>query len=246
MHGFINERGEEVLHEVGMRCLCNNEDTFAGNIEETNVLRRRNIIGCPVCGGEGQIFRDVKKIVALVTGVREDKNRIESGYAMPGDCILSPPPGYVISAGDRITFMWAQPIADGQVIVRGAANKSDNSAKNTKVNPNEDRLWYCAEESIWCEDEEGMVYSSSADFQLDGSRVIKWKGASPKIGNKYVIKYKAYLEWIAFIPPSVRRDRNRDIGERVLLKKKHVALINDNPQVTQGDKIPFCARISGC
>ena len=110
---------------------------------------------------------------------------------------------------------------------------------------NEDRLWYNASSSIWCEDEDGNVYRSG-DFKLDGSKIIKWTGDSPTIGKKYVIKYNAYLEWIAFDPPAVRRDRNRDLGQRVGLRRRHVALIDDDPRARVGDKIPFCSRVSTC
>ena len=129
------------------------------------------------------------------------------------------------------------------MVVRGAGLASGNSARETGLETNEDRLWYHATSSIWCEDEEGNVYKSGGDFILDGSKVIKWQGSNPKIGRKYTIKYNAYLEWVAFTPPDIRVDRNRDLGQRVILRKRHVALVNDNPALRTGDKLEFCSRV---
>jgi len=168
---------------------------------------------------------------------------LESGWAQPGDCVLSVKLGYQISAGDLITFLHAQPIPDGQVVIRGAGNASGNSARETGLELNEDRLWYHATNSIWCEDEEGNSYKSGSDFILDGSKVIKWQGATPRVGRKYTIKYNGHLEWVAFTPPNIRVDRNRDLGQRVILKKRHVALVNDNPSLRTGDKVQFCSRV---
>lgn len=244
--GLINNRGSDVLHEIGMRCTCNMEDSHAGAMEQTHVPRRRKTIGCDICGRDGYIFRDPHKIVGMVTGVREDKTRLESGWALPGDCTFSPLPGYRITAGDMITFLWEEPIPDGQVIMRGAGTMSDNTSRKTNLETNEDRLWYNAISSIWCEDEDGNVYKEG-DFELDGSKIIKWNSSQPMRGKVYVIKYNAYLEWIAFVPANIRRDRNRDIGDRIVLRKSHVALLNESdPSAKVTDRITFCARISGC
>jgi len=144
-----------------------------------------------------------------------------------------------------ITFTWSQPVPDGQVLVRGAASTSDNLERKTYLEDNEDRLWYYAADSIWCEDEDGNVYEPGA-FILDGSKIIKWVGNSPRKGKRYSIKYNAYLEWIVFQPPGMRRDRNRDLGARVLLKKSHTILTAEDPRPRANDKVPFCARIQGC
>lgn len=242
--GQIDNRGEAVIHEVGLRCTCNNEDIYAGFTETgAHVSRKRRMINCERCGGEGYLYRRAKKIIGIVTGIRETKTQIEGGWAMPGDSILSVKPGVEISGGDLITFTWPQPIADGQVVRRGASLLSDNATRKLGLESDEDRLWYNAYSSIYCEDEDGYVYESNADFILDTSKIIKWTGSSPATGKIYTIKYNAYLEWIAFLPPEIRRDRGRDLGTRVVLRKRHVA----NPNVESAsaeDKVLFCDRIS--
>lgn len=246
--GLINNRGEDVIHEVGMKCPCNTEDTHAGQIEQTpHVPRRRTILGCEKCRGDGYIYRRPQKIVALITGISEERGtRLEGGWAMPGDCVMSTRPGYLVSASDLITFLWPHPIPDGQTIVRGAGSTSDNTQKTLYLEENEDRLWYNAVDGIWCEDEDGNTYQAGADFQLDGSKIIRWVGGQPTKGKLYTIKYTGYLEWVVFSPPGIRRDRNRDIGSRVMLRKRHVAMVNEDPRPRVGDEIPFCARIQGC
>jgi len=245
LSGLITNRGEELIHEIGMRCVCNLEDTFAGQIEQTHVPRKRNIFGCDICTGDGYIFRNPKKIIALITSINERKDWLAEGWAIPGDCTMSVQPDYAISGHDQVTFTRPQSIPDGQVIIRGAGTMSDNSARDTKVVTDEDRLWYCATDAIWCEDEDGIVYSNS-DFSLNSSKVIKWFGNQPAIGKKYTIKYNAYLEWIAFNPPNERRDRNRDLGARVPLRKKHAVFVNRDPRIRAEDKVPFCSRIQSC
>jgi hypothetical protein len=45
---------------------------------------------------------------------------------------------------------------------------------------------------------------------------------APATGKRYAIKYKAYIEWIVFVPPMTRRSHGRDMGNKVMLRKKHL------------------------
>lgn len=245
--GHINNRGESLIHEIGLRCTCNMEDTYAGFTEHgAHVPRKRRLISCPVCDGSGYIYRQPRQIVGLITGVRRGKNQLEGGWALPGDSVLSVKPDVSISGGDLIVFTWGEPLPDGQVIYRGAGSLNDNKMLDTGLEENEDRLWYNAESSIHCEDQDGNVYSSDGDFVLDSSKIIRWNGRQPQKGKVYTIKYNAYLEWIAFLPPDIRRDRDRDLGYRVGLRKRHVAQANENPAARSNERKLFCDRLKGC
>jgi hypothetical protein len=223
------------------------EDTHAGMIERgAHVPRKRRLIGCEICDGSGYIFRKARQIVGLVTGIRQTKNQLESGWALPGDCVLSVKPDVVISGGDLLTFTWGQSVPDGQVLLRGAGSMNDNAGRDTGLEEDEDRLLYNAVSAIHCEDEDKNVYNSGADFTLNTSKIIKWHGSQPQKGKVYTLKYMAYLEWVAFLPPDIRRDRNRDLGTRVGLRKRHVALVNDDPTLLARDRVPFCDRLKGC
>lgn len=242
--GFINNRGETVIHEIGLRCACNKEDIHAGMIEKgPHVLRKRSRFGCDVCGGEGFIYRSARAVIALIGGFTESKSQLEAGWAYPGDVTMSVKPGYVVSAFDRITFTWPEVVDDGQTLIRGAAQLNDNAGRKLNLEENEDLLYYHAIDGIYCEDIDGTVYKEG-DYELDGSRIIRWIGKRPTLGKAYTIKYAAYTEWIVFMPPAKRRDRDRDLGSRIGLRKRHVALINENPTVKVTDRVTFCDRLS--
>ncbi len=245
--GFVDNRGETMIHEVGLRCVCNPEDLHAGQVKHGDqVLRRRTKYGCDKCGGEGYIYRKPRRIIALLTSVRLQKNQLEMGWAMPGDGIVSVKPGIELSGGDLLTFTWPEIVPDGQVIIRGAAQISDNLTRKTRLEANEDLLQYNADSSVYCEDEDNNVYNSGADFILDGSKIIKWVGSKPHQGKVYTLKYKAFLEWVVFLPPDIRRDRDRDLGQRIAARKRHVALVNKDPSGSPSSKTPFCDRLQSC
>jgi len=244
MRGQIDERGENVIHEIGLRCTCNREDMFAGETEHgAHAARQRRRFGCTICSGYGYIYRQARYLTAMITGIRQSKTQVESGWIVPGDATMSVMPGELVSAGDLITFTWSEPISDGQTITRGAAAMGDNQSRKTGLEDDEDRLWYNAESSIYCEDEDGNVYSSGSNFVLNGSKIIKWAGGPAK-GKSYTIKYNAYHEWVVFVPPDIRRDHGRDLGTRVAIRKRHVAMINTSAAASAADKIPFCNRLS--
>ena len=244
--GLINNRGETVIHEIGMRCTCVLEDTHAGQMERTHVPRRRTTYKCNICGGSGLIYRDPKRIVAIITDIRETMSRDEAGWLIPGDCVMSVKPEYQVASTDLITFTWSQPLPEGQVIVRGAGTQSDNTSRKTLLEENEDRLLYNADSAIWCEDEDETTYTSGSDFIMDGSKIIRWIGRTPARNKRYVVKYNAFLEWEVFAPPNVRRDRDRSLGDRVLLRKLHVARVNEDPTITERDRVTFCTRTESC
>jgi len=247
MRGQIEDRGETIIHEVGLRCTCNREDLFAGETEHgAHVARQRRKFGCNICGGYGYIYRKARRLTAIVTGIRQSKAQLEAGWVVPGDATISIMPNIVVSAGDLITFTWSEPVADGQTLMRGAASMGDNQTRKTGLEEDEDRLWYDAESSIYCEDEDGREYSSESDFVLNGSKILRWTGSRPLKGKAYTIKYNAYHEWVVFMPPDIRRDRNRDLGTRVAVRKRHVALVNTSASVSASDKLPFCDRLKNC
>jgi hypothetical protein len=245
--GQVDDRGESLFHEIGVRCTCNQEDMFGGETEHgSGMMRNRRKFGCQICGGHGYIYRKARKLIGMVTSIRQNKQQLEAGWAVPGDAVVSVKPGVVISVGDLITFTWAEPVSDGQNLIRGAAQIGDNQTRKTNVATDEDLLWYHAESSIYCEDEDGVEYVSGQDFILDGSKLLKWVGKTPLKGKTYTIKYNGYMEWVVFLPPDIRRDHDRDLGIRIPIRKRHVALINSDPTASITDKTPFCERIKGC
>jgi hypothetical protein len=190
----------------------------------------------------------------LATSIRQQKNVHDVGLAQPGDMQFSVVPSELttscgtsarrIARGDKFTATWPQPLDDGQTIVRGAATMGENKRFANNVSDDEDRLWYEPASALWCEDEDGQSYNEDTDFILGPGRVIKWVGAKPDVGKKYTLKFTAYFEWLVFMPPQDRVDRdNRDLGPLIMLRRRHVAFINDNPFITDDDRVPLSKRV---
>ena len=150
-----------------------------------------------------------------------------------------------VSRDDKFTATWDQPLDEGQTIVRGAAQLADNARLVNNVGEDEDRLWYEPAQALHCEDENGVVYLQDSDFVLGPGRVIRWIGNAPSVRTKYTLNYTAFLEWIVWQPPQERRDRdNRDLGPLIFLRRRHIAFINDSPNITESDRQPLSSRIA--
>ena len=239
-----------MVHEVGLACpRCRTSDVAANMLQDGQAQTRSP--NCPGCGGDGKIYRDPVIVRGLATSIRQQRNVHDMGEAQPGDMQFSIGPGFFgsgqstrrVSRDDKFVATWDQPLDEGQTIVRGAATLSDNLRVFNNVNPDEDRLWYEPATALWCEDEAGVQYQIGQDFTFGPGRVIRWIGSSPEIRTKYTIKYTAYMEWIVWQPPQERNERdNRDLGPLVMLRRRHVAFVNDSPLITESDREPLSAR----
>lgn len=229
LESLIQSRGDEIIHETGVSCTCRAEDVYGSGILKENRLATRRRLGCNKCGGTGWIYRDASIIKGLVTGVETGRNRqlLEMGYAVPGDCTFSPSlHAKTVSDFDRVTFLYPAPVSDGQIVMRNAARLSDNSMLDLGLSDEQDRLWYQADCVLHLEDEDGRVYQQDTDYSIDG-KTLTWIGARPEDGKFYTVKYTAYFEWICYATPMTRFDRARKLGQKVLLRKYHVAAQND-------------------
>jgi hypothetical protein len=244
---LIDDRGSEMLHEVAISCTCRVADTAAGLVNDGKENRRDPF--CQRCRTDGWLYRAPQLVVGLATSIRQQRNILDAGIAQPGDMQFSPslqsPDCQIayrsIGAWDRLTATWAQPLDDGHVLVRAAAQQLPVPSG---LMPNEDRLWYEPAEAIWCEDEDGKQYAVNSDFELGPGKIIRWIGRAPAAHKRYTIKYSAYFEWIVFAPPQERRDRDQNMGQLVFLRKRHVAFVNDSPMALPEDRIPIQARVN--
>lgn len=196
---FVTEEGEEVRHFIGMRCFCHGAD----GQPNPNCNEHEN---------GGWIYNNEKTIVGLVTDITQRKELMETGAFMPGDAVFSPLTTDTVSEGDKIIFTWALPYGQGDVITRRATDT--------------DTLYYEAVKSIFCIDEDKIVYAQGNDFRFDGKQIVwDWAGKTgkkPLTGKRYTIKYTAFIEWIAFVPPVERITHGDDLGSKVMLRKKHL------------------------
>lgn len=250
--GLVSNRGADMVHEIGVACpKCRTSDATASTIEDGKLSTRSP--NCRNCGGDGMLFRSPLVVRGLAVGIRQQRNVHDIGEAQPGDMNFSIGPGFFdcgagsrrVSRDDKFTATWDQPLNEGQTIVRGAGKLADNPRLVNNVEEDEDRLWYEPGQALWCEDENGVVYTQNTDFVLGPGRVIRWVGNKPAIRTKYTLNYTAFLEWIVWQPPQERRDRdNRDLGPLVFLRRRHIAFINDSPLITESDRQPLSSRIA--
>ena len=246
---LIEARGEKVTVETAVACPCRSGDLYSALILKDGKPGNQRILDCPNCQGDGFLYRNARNVSGLVTALDPGRNRqlFEAGYAVPGDVTFSPSSraGFLTDF-DKVTFCFSSPVNEGQVIMRGSHTLENNAEYVTDLDTAEDRLWYRPSCSIWCEDINGVVYSQGADFVFEGKK-IQWVGAQPDIGTLYTLKYTAYLEWVAYASPFQRMDNNRNMGQRVMLRKKHVTFTTDSPMDSpahRAEKADFTTRTS--
>jgi hypothetical protein len=247
---LIEARGERVTIETSVACTCRNGDLYASLILKDGKPANQRILDCPTCMGDSFLYRNARQISGLVTSLDPGRNRqlIEMGYAIPGDVVFSPSlRAGVVTDFDKVTFCFTSPVTDGQVIMRGSHTLENNAEYVTDLETNEDRLWYRPGCSIWCEDRDGVVYSQGADFVFEGKK-LQWVGNMPDIGTLFTIKYTGYVEWVAYSTPFQRMDRDRSLGQRVMLRKKHITFTADSPLDSPSNRaaseIAFTTRTS--
>lgn len=196
---FVKEEGETVRHLIGLRCFCHGAD---GQPDPN----------CTEHEAGGWLYTAEQTIVGLVTDISQNATLMETGVFVPGDCVFSPLSNHKVSEGDKIIFTWPLPYGQGDALVRGTGAS--------------DRLYYAAAQGMACIDEDKVFYYPDADYRFDGKTIVwDWTGKTgkkPATGKRYTVKYMAYLEWLAFVPPVTRISNGADMGEKVLLRKKHV------------------------
>jgi len=230
--GLIHNRGQVVVHEIGLACTCRSGDS------SESVIGGSGSINCTKCES-GIMYRQPRQIMGLITSIGYQRQLAEVGFIAPGDCLLSVSPNLKNPPADfdKIIFTWPENVNDGQVIIRGAESKI-----NDYLESNEDRLHYKAAKSIYVEDEDGKVYSEDSDFYLNDRKIV-W--LNPPLNNKrYTIKYMAYIEWIVYNSPFSRRDRDESIGYKVSLRKKHITNFRDSLDDNIMNKEYFKSKVS--
>lgn len=198
---FVVEEGEEVRHLIGLRCFCHGPDGQPDpNCEEHEA--------------GGWLYAAEEPITGLVTDISQNLELMETGVFMPGDCIFSPLSDHKVSEGDKIIFTWPLPYGQGDALVRGATAS--------------DRLYYSAVSGMACIDEDKVFYRYGTDYRMQDKQIVwDWTGKAatakaPAAGKRYTVKYMAFIEWLAFVPPVTRISSGADMGEKVMLRKKHL------------------------
>lgn len=212
---FIRKHGEIVHYFQGMKCSCTliQDGTAYPDANRANP-------NCKACFGLGWLWLDKGEIRGLVTNISQEKNLLQAGIASPGDLVFSPGLEYTLADNDKIQFTWPEGIPyEGELVVRGGTRSTDI---------NSDMLRYGLldigdQDCIQTNPATGVItyFKPNVDFTFNG-HLVTWIGNTPARGSVYSIKYQANIEWIAFIPPQPRRERGTNLGQKVILKKKHL------------------------
>jgi hypothetical protein len=210
---FIRQHGENLRYFLAVKCSCTMMQ-YGSNLPDAN----RANPNCKACHGIGWIWQDKGFITGLITNVSQNKDLLQSGVAAPGDLVLSPDPRYTISDFDKIQMQWADGIPyEGQLVTRSTGST--------------DTLNYAILDVISCIQTDPVTgnvteFKKDIDFTINTtnpSNTITWiTGRGPVSGTVYSIKYKALVDWICFAPPQPRRERGTNLGQRVIMRKKHL------------------------
>lgn len=212
---FIKRHGEYVNYSVGMKCSCSGSVLTTGS---SYADPNRANITCKVCGGLGIFWQTPTTIIGIVTNIEQHKDLVMAGVAQPGDLVFSPDLQNTLSSLDKIQLTWSDGVPyEGELIVRSSTGNTDTT-------------FYGVTSVVDClvaDPVTGNIthYKPNVDFTFNATNPtnsITWNtGKGPAAGTVYSLKYAAVIDWIAFVPPRPRYDNMINIGQRVVLKKKH-------------------------
>lgn len=210
---FIQRHGEWLNYSTGMKCTCMNM-MDGSNLPDAN----RADPTCEACKGLGWLWEPQDQILGMVSNITQQKDLIESGLVSPGDLVCSPQLDITLMDYDKIQIPWSEGIPqEGQLIQRSDTNVDETFYPIMKVN-----------DLITVDKSTGMVthYTEGTDFTFDKehpSNQITWTGSNiPGWGLVFSIKYEALVDWIVFTLPQPRKERGTNLGQRVMMRKKHV------------------------
>ena len=203
--------GDWVIWEQGLPCACRAASSL------------RMAAGCARCEGEGFIWITPEKLKGILLPAHSDRRLAAMGWLGPSDLTLSTDAYHPVHDFDRITLTTPLP-SEPEIITRGQAYREGLPG----LAPSEDRLSYQATEAITCvvhdRPDEPLVHGDAYVFVGKALRWLK----PPADGTVYVVKYRAITEGIAFQSPFEIIDRGKPLGQRVLLRKRHMVVLREN------------------
>lgn len=203
---LTRDHGEYVTHYPVLKCSCQQD----GDHPKPT---------CKVCLGSGRVYGSARTVKGLIAGISaQDKALLTAGIAMPGDMTFSPDLRSRVSIHDydMIRLGYGQPF-EGEIVTRGQDTLSYAPANLTDVefhNP-----------------VSGAVtrYTAPADFTVSGRQIAWVSGRGPAHGQRYSVRYYARYDWVVYPGVTLQREqRGTNLGQRVLLRKRHLSGIAAN------------------
>lgn len=206
---LIRRHGEWLDYRMAMKCSCSVLPTGAYRPD----ANRANP-NCKMCKGLGILWHPKKTILGVVMTITQQKDLLDAGIATPGDLILLPDLRYTVSDYDKIVVEWKEGIPyEGELLTRSGTGSVDT------VNYEIADVVSCVQ--VDPETGDMTTYTPDVDFTFSG-RTITWIQNAPAASSFYSIKYSAVVEWICFAPPQPRVERSTNLGQRVVMRKKHL------------------------
>jgi hypothetical protein len=206
--------GQQIVLTPSYKCPC-------GSTPDAN----RSRIDCAICFGIGY-FYDFKKsatLDAIISQVHMTKSLIDVGLAEPGDLTMTLPPTAPVFVKDydliRLTVGSGEPY-EGDVIQRGKLGAIAGNASADLLTWEVVTVERCF--SVNPQTQVVVDYINGVDFSING-RLITWQN-NLALGTIYSIRYTCLYDWIAYVSPVERFERNISLGQRALLKRRAAVL----------------------
>ena len=197
------EHGEFVqLYQV-LVCACKALSCEEGRPDPT----------CKICAGSGRAYAQPITLKGIIAGINtQDRALLQAGLAMPADLTFTPDLTQRIPIHDYdvITLAYGEPY-EGDALVRGTRD-------TLTYRPAQIRTIEAHNPQTGAR----TVYTSG--YTISG-RTITWSaGAGPALGAAYTVAYNAFYEWVVYPGVTLQRvHRGANLGQRVLLRKRHLA-----------------------
>lgn len=211
---WFDEKSEVVQWYPGRKCSCTSEM----DANRANPL-------CLVCSGTGTFYANPSYITAALSAASNTKILMDFGVALPGDIIMSlrPMDDVLIADRDQVKFTWETGESyEGELAKRGAASsdKLIYDALSLDAVTQSDPDWGTVTSFLEITD---YTHASQSD-------TLTWlSGRGPAQGSTYSVRYRPRFSYLCFTPPAERRERGTSLGQRVLLRRKHIALAKTQP-----------------
>lgn len=207
---FFSEQGDRAYWYSGSLCSCG---TNPGSPSD----RARSVTTCKACGGLGVVYPlPPVYIRGIVSHAMQDRTLLETGMSISADDLVwsSDPWGegpispydLLVLVGDPHTWPF-----EGQVLTRGFGSA--------------DALWYTAGAlvSVTSSDPSTGIITAYTGATISGKNV-DWSASAnpPAAGAQYSVTYRAQYEWVCFLPPMVRYENTQSLGQKAVLRKRHI------------------------
>lgn len=213
---FIREKGDYVEWSAARKCSCSDEM----DANRANPL-------CKICSGTGTWYEAPVWIEGLVANISNSKMLMEAGIALPGDLVFSARMLDDARLADRDLIKlsdWEGGEAyEGELVRRSSVLDVDRLIYNavelqavTQSDPDLGTVASFVEGTHFTH----ATNSDTLDWTLGITNVL----VTPAIGSVYSVRYRPHFSYIVFVPPAERRERGTNLGQRVVLKKRHLVL----------------------